>query len=85
MKNYECGTEFFDRFNELVNQINSYGEKVSNEKMVEKIMISMLEKIDPLVAVIEETKELEKLEVEELMESLKAFKKKIKSRLQKIK
>ncbi|KAL2505468.1 CCHC-type domain-containing protein [Abeliophyllum distichum] len=41
--------------------------------MVEIFLISLPEKFDPLVAVIEETKDLEKLEVEELMGSLKLY------------
>lgn len=32
MKDDKRVKEFFDRFNELINQMKSYGNKVSNEK-----------------------------------------------------
>jgi transposase InsO family protein len=83
MKDNECVKEFSDRFNELVNQMKSYGEDVTNTKMVEKILISLPEKYDPLVAVIEETKNLEELKVEELMGSLKSFEQRLNRRSEK--
>ncbi|XP_059627041.1 uncharacterized protein LOC132269821 [Cornus florida] len=57
----------------VVNQMKTYGEDISNQRIVEKILISLPEKYDSIVAVIEETKKLENLSVEELMGSIKAF------------
>ncbi|XP_059628627.1 uncharacterized protein LOC132271301 [Cornus florida] len=61
----------------------TYGEDISNQRIVEKILISLLEKYDSIVAVIEETKELENLSVEELMGSIKAFEQRLNRRSEK--
>ncbi|XP_059670703.1 uncharacterized protein LOC132316214 [Cornus florida] len=61
----------------------TYGEDISNQRIVEKILISLPEKYDSIVAVIEETKELENLSVEELMGSIKAFEQRLSKRSEK--
>ena len=48
---------------ELVNQMKSYGEEISDKRIVEKLLISLPSKFDPIVAVIEETKDLSLLSV----------------------
>ena len=44
---------YSSRFTELVNQMKVYGQEISNNKIVEKVLISVLENFDPIVVVIE--------------------------------
>ena len=71
MKDNETLKEFSDRFIELVNQMKTYGEKLTDQTIVEKVLMNMPEKFDNVVSVIEQTKDLSTLSVEELMGSLK--------------
>ena len=73
MKENENLNEFSSKFMELVNQMKSYGEEISDKRIVEKLLISLPNKFDPIVAVIEETKDLSLLCVQELFGSLKAY------------
>ena len=58
---------------ELVNQMKSYGEEISDKRIVEKLLISLPGKFVPIVAVIKETKDLSLLSVQELFGSLKTY------------
>ena len=71
MKDNETLKEFSDRFIELVNQMKTYGEKLTDQTIMEKVLMNMPEKFDNVVSVIEQTKDLSTLSVEELMGSLK--------------
>ena len=73
MKENETLNEFSTRFFDLINQMKSHGEDITDKRMVEKILICLLEKFDPIVAIIEETKNLALLSVQELIASLKSF------------
>ena len=73
MKENETLNEFSSKFMELVNQMKSYGEEISDKRIVEKLLISLPDKFDPIVAVIEETKDLSLLSVQELFGSLKTY------------
>ena len=73
MKENETLNEFSSRFMELVNHMKSYGEEISDKRIVEKLLISLPDKFDPIVAVIEETKDLSLLNVHELFGSLKTY------------
>jgi hypothetical protein len=68
LKDYSTG------FLKLVNQMKAYGEDMTDRRIIEKILISLPEKFDPMAAVIEETKDLRvkhylKLGVEESHQS----------------
>lgn len=54
------------RFLELVNQMKAYGEDMSDHRIFEIFLTSCLEKFDPMVAIIEETKDLSSIGVQEL-------------------
>ncbi|KAK2990949.1 hypothetical protein RJ640_013976 [Escallonia rubra] len=73
MKEDETLKDYSSRFLELINQMKTHGEDISNQRIVEKILISLPEKFDPIVAVIEETKDLSTLSVQEVMASLKSY------------
>nr|CAN60813.1 hypothetical protein VITISV_038722 [Vitis vinifera] len=68
MKENETLNELSSRFMELVNQMKSYGEEINDKRIVEKLLISLPDKFNPIVVVIEETKDLSLLSVAELDE-----------------
>jgi hypothetical protein len=72
MKEIESMKDYSTRFLELVNQMKAYGEDMPDRRIVEKILISLHEKFDPMVVVIEETKDLYSFGVQELLGSLKS-------------
>ena len=53
--------------------MKSFGERISDQKIVEKISISLPEKYDDLVAIIEEIKDLSTLSIQQLMGSLQSY------------
>ncbi|KAK3028838.1 hypothetical protein RJ639_037682 [Escallonia herrerae] len=59
MKEDESLKDYSSRFLELINQMKTHGEDISDRRIVEKTLISLPEKFDPIIAVIEETKELQ--------------------------
>lgn len=44
---------FYSRLKEIVNQLRVYGENISKTRIVEKILISLTMKYDPIITVIE--------------------------------
>ena len=53
--------------------MKSYGENIADSRRVEKLLLSLSPKYDTIVSVIEQTKDLESLTIEELKGSIKAF------------
>ena len=72
MKDNELVKDYFSRIIEIVNQMKSYGEEISDEKIVKKILVSLNDKFDNIVTIIEETKDLSNITVEQLMGSLES-------------
>ncbi|PNX79108.1 copia-type polyprotein, partial [Trifolium pratense] len=77
MKEGEQVKDFFSRVTEIGNQIKSCGDEVPEKKVVEKILRSLPQKFEHVVAVIEETKDLTKLSQYELMGSLEAHEQRV--------
>ncbi|KAL0316877.1 UNVERIFIED_CONTAM: Retrovirus-related Pol polyprotein from transposon TNT 1-94 [Sesamum radiatum] len=75
MKDSETIDEYYTKVRELVNQLKAYGEDISEKRVVEKLLISVTEKYDPIVTTIEETKDIITLTVTELVGSLEAYEK----------
>lgn len=73
MKENESLNDFSTIFFDLINQMKTYSEEISDGRIVEKILISLPEKFDSIVAVIEETKDISKMSIQELMCSLKSY------------
>lgn len=63
---------YFSRVSGIIKQIRSYGDTIQDRKIVEKILRSLPAKYDHVVAAIEESKDLSKLSLHELMGSLQA-------------
>ena len=73
MKENETLNEFSSRFIELVNKMKSYGEEISDKRIVEKLFIRLPNKYDPMVVLVEETKDPSLLSVQELIGYLKTY------------
>ncbi|CAN6679689.1 unnamed protein product [Malus baccata var. baccata] len=58
---------------ELVNQMKSYGEDLPRERLVHKLLISLTKEFDPVCYVIEQTKDIETIEVQEVIAALRGF------------
>lgn len=77
MKEGELVKDFFSRVAEIINQIKSCGDAVPEKKVVEKILRSLPQKFEHIVAVITETRDLSKLTQYELMGSLEAHEQRV--------
>ncbi|KAK4427861.1 hypothetical protein Salat_1555100 [Sesamum alatum] len=77
MKDSENILEYQIRVMEIVNQMRMSNEKVSDQLVVEKILINLTGKYKYMVAAIEESKDLMTLTIRELIGSLQAHKKRI--------
>ena len=73
MKESETVKDYYSKVKEIVNQMRAFGEDILDKKIVEKILITMPQKFDPIVTTIEETKDLSTLSETELMGSLEAY------------
>ncbi|GAV70933.1 DUF4219 domain-containing protein/UBN2 domain-containing protein, partial [Cephalotus follicularis] len=69
--------DFSSRAIEVVNQMKSYGGNITNQRVIEKFLISLTEKFDSVVNIIEETRNLSELSVTELVGSLQAHEQRI--------
>ncbi|XP_045817143.1 uncharacterized protein LOC123910135 [Trifolium pratense] len=83
MKENESLNEYFNGLSELVNQMKSHGDKIDDRRIVDKILISLTEKFDPMVTVIEETKDLSTMSVQGLMGSLRSYEQRLLRRSEK--
>ena len=72
MKKGELMKDYFSRVIKIVDQMKSYGENISDEKILKKILLTLTEKNDDITAIIEETKNLSKISVEQLIGSLES-------------
>ena len=72
MTNDESIADFLSRAMAIVSQMRTYGEKISDETIVAKVLRSLTPKFDYVVAAIEEAKNLSIVSIDELMGSLQA-------------
>ncbi|CAL1407835.1 unnamed protein product [Linum trigynum] len=72
MKEIESIKDFHSRAAEIVNKIRATNDIMEKRKIVERILRSLSPKFEHIVVVIEETKDLSKLPMTELMGSLVA-------------
>ena len=56
----------------IVNEMINHGDTISDQQIVEKILISVTEKYDYIVVITEEMKDLSKLSIKELVGSFRA-------------
>ncbi|XP_020243384.1 uncharacterized protein LOC109821619 [Asparagus officinalis] len=72
MKSGESVQDFLTRLSGIVNPMRSYGEEITDETVVVKVLRSLTPKFDHVVAAIEESKDLSIFSFDELMGSLQA-------------
>ncbi|KAJ8616030.1 hypothetical protein MRB53_035402 [Persea americana] len=70
MKNDENISEFLSKTTAVVSQMRTYGAKIDDQTIVEKVLRSLNSKFDHVVAAIEESKDLSIFSFDELMGSL---------------
>nr|KJB75295.1 hypothetical protein B456_012G035900 [Gossypium raimondii] len=71
--NHESINEYHSRLSELVNQIKAHGDMIDDRRVIDKILISLREKFDLMVVVIEKTKDLSIMTIRALMGSLRSY------------
>ncbi|KAI5318138.1 hypothetical protein L3X38_037846 [Prunus dulcis] len=72
MRDSETLSEYLTRLTELINQMKTFGEVLSKERQVQKVLISLSKKYDPICIVIENTKTLETVDLQEVIAILKS-------------
>jgi len=63
---------YFSRVQIIVNQMKAWGDPMSNQIVLDKVMQTLSEKFNYVVAAIETSKDLSTMKVEELQKTLKA-------------
>ncbi|XP_050141089.1 uncharacterized protein LOC126617062 [Malus sylvestris] len=63
---------YLTRLNEFINQMKTFGEILPNERFVQKVLISLSKPYDHICLVIENTKCLETVELQEVVAILKS-------------
>jgi len=78
MKNEESIDDYFGRVMSVSNKMRSNGEEMSDSKIVEKILRTLTDKFTYVVVSIEESKDTERMTIDELQSSLSVHEKKFK-------
>jgi hypothetical protein len=65
--------EFYSKMSDLRNSMVSLGKPISDVKLIQKILRSLLERFRIKVTTIEENKDLEEMKIEELVGSLQTY------------
>nr|XP_011460338.1 PREDICTED: uncharacterized protein LOC105350323 [Fragaria vesca subsp. vesca] len=73
MNETELLSDYCTRLTDLVNQMETYAEPIPEKRVVQKILMSLNRKYDAIASIIEETRDIDTLGVQDLMGTLKAF------------
>ena len=64
---------YLAKFFEVVNDLKSLGEEVTETRLVQKLLMSLCRRYKSIVSIIEETRDLDVLRIEEVITSVKVF------------
>ncbi|XP_058003992.1 uncharacterized protein LOC131180657 [Hevea brasiliensis] len=73
MKESETLKEYTDRLMTVVNKIKLLGEDLSDKRVVEKVLVSLPDRFEPKISSLEDSKDLSKITLPELISSLQAI------------
>jgi hypothetical protein len=73
MRDDESISVYLTKLFDLINQMRSYGEELSRERIVQKLLISLPSAYDSICSVIEHSRDIDVIEVQEVVASLKSF------------
>ena len=74
MEEDESFDEFYAKFKEIVNSAFNLGETILEPKIVRKVLISLLERFHAKIMAIEESKDIDKIPLIELVGNLQTYK-----------
>ncbi|XP_073219922.1 uncharacterized protein [Cicer arietinum] len=80
MEEDEVVADYFNRVQVVVNQMRTNGESLTEVVIIEKILITLTQRYDHIVVAIEESKDLDKMKVEDLQGSLEAHELRVRER-----
>jgi RNA-binding protein YhbY len=69
----ETFNEFYTKIRDIRNSMINLGKKVSDAKLIKKILRSLPERFRIKVTTIEESKDLDTIKIEELVSSLRTY------------
>ncbi|XP_050131467.1 uncharacterized protein LOC126607786 [Malus sylvestris] len=73
MNDVESLDDYLARFFEIVNNLKSLGEDVTEKRIVQKLLMSLNRRYKSIVSIIEETRDLDSIRVEEVLASVKVY------------
>ncbi|KAM1013254.1 hypothetical protein ACFX15_042488 [Malus domestica] len=73
MNDSESLSVYIAKLFDLINQMKSYGEDLSNQRVVQKLLISLPKSYDSIAAVIENTKDLDTIDAQDVVAILKGY------------
>ncbi|CAL8175191.1 unnamed protein product [Prunus armeniaca] len=73
MRDDESFSDYLTKLFDLINQMRSYGEDLARARIGQKLLISLSSAYDSICSVIEHSKDLDEIEVQEVVASLKSF------------
>ncbi|CAL2265939.1 unnamed protein product [Prunus armeniaca] len=73
MRDDESLSVYITKLFDVINQMRSYGEILPKERVVQKLLISLPSAYDSICSVIEHSRDLNEIEVQEVVASLKSF------------
>ncbi|XP_073223464.1 uncharacterized protein [Cicer arietinum] len=84
MEEDEAVADYFNRVQVVVNQMRTIGESLTEVVIIEKILRTLTQRYDHIVVAIEESKDLDKMKVEDLQGSLEAYELRVRERSKKV-
>ncbi|XP_068317255.1 uncharacterized protein [Pyrus communis] len=73
MNDNESLSVYIAKLFDLINQMRSYGEDLGNQRIIQKLLISLPKSYDSIAAVTEITKDLETMDAQDVVAILKGY------------